>query len=429
MRGYKILVFLLFTLIFCLPSFAQQTLTWQDCLAESQKNNPDLISAEESVRQSQASRQVTRSGLFPQVTSSASASRTAASSNGESVKTNSYSYGANVSQLIFDGMKTPNDLAAAKENVKASQQSYRFASSQIRLRLRTAFVNLLKAQGLIAVTRDIAQIRKSERDLIALRYQSGLEHKGALLNAEANLASAEFEINQAKRDVVLAQRQLNKEMGWPEFAALSVSGDFSVKDTGINKNEQTAASAPPDFAAIASRHPTVLQAAAQENAAAFSVASARGSFFPKLTGQAGADRAGHQWAPKDDSWDAGLTVSMPIFDGGQRTGQLAQAKAVLNKAAADSRSARDGIVVALVNNWNSLQDNLELVTVREKALTAAQERAKIAEAEYSAGFITYDNWSIIEDTLVGAKKTYLDAQANALLAEANWIQAKGETLE
>jgi hypothetical protein len=45
------------------------------------------------------------------------------------------------------------------------------------------------------------------------------------------------------------------------------------------------------------------------------------------------------------------------------------------------------------------------------------------------GLIQFDDWTIIEDGLVRAKKTFLDTQANAVLAEANWAQAKGETLE
>ena len=43
--------------------------------------------------------------------------------------------------------------------------------------------------------------------------------------------------------------------------------------------------------------------------------------------------------------------------------------------------------------------------------------------------MTYDNWTIIEDNLVQAKTSFLSAQDNALLAEADWIQAKGEALE
>jgi outer membrane protein TolC len=76
-----------------------------------------------------------------------------------------------------------------------------------------------------------------------------------------------------------------------------------------------------------------------------------------------------------------------------------------------------------------LQDAIETVEVQKKQLDAAEERAKIAEAEYATGFISYDNWTIIEDNLVSAKTRYLDAEANALFAEANWVQAKGEVLE
>jgi len=90
---------------------------------------------------------------------------------------------------------------------------------------------------------------------------------------------------------------------------------------------------------------------------------------------------------------------------------------------------QDTLVVALENTWVALQDALETVGVQYKNLIATSERSKIAEVEFATGFLTYDNWTIIEDNLVSAKTSYLNAQANALLAEANWIQAKGEVLE
>ena len=108
---------------------------------------------------------------------------------------------------------------------------------------------------------------------------------------------------------------------------------------------------------------------------------------------------------------------------------MSQAKAVLNQANADERSTKDGIVVALEQNWASLQDAIENVDVQNKFLIAAEERSKIAEAQYSLGMVQFDSWTIIEDDLVRAKKTFLDSGAQALLAEANWIQAKGEVLE
>ena len=79
--------------------------------------------------------------------------------------------------------------------------------------------------------------------------------------------------------------------------------------------------------------------------------------------------------------------------------------------------------------WESFRESVEAVESAKESLSADEERSKIAEAQYSTGFITYDNWTIIEDNIVQSKKAYLNAQANALLAEAQWINAKGETLE
>ena len=71
-------------------------------------------------------------------------------------------------------------------------------------------------------------------------------------------------------------------------------------------------------------------------------------------------------------------------------------------------------------------DNAE---VQRKFLESALTRAMISEAQYSNGLISFDDWIIIEDTLVRAKKNSLEAQVNAFIAEADWIQAKGGTLD
>jgi len=407
-------------------AWADQVLVWDDCLAEAKKNNPDLISAVESVNQSKASKGITASALYPQIDSSLSFSTTRSNSRNAStgVKTTSttdaYSYGATATQLIFDGFKTVNDVNSASENIKASQQNYRFTSSDVRLTLRTAFVNLLRSQELINVVGEIVKIRRQNLELITLRYQSGLEHKGALLTAEADIAQANFELAQAKRDLVLSQRQLSAAMGRDKFYPISVKGDFTVRDAAKEK---------PDFDAIVLNNPSLLKAIAQKNSASYSMKSAYANFSPVLSGSGGAEKTDSSWPPRGKSWNAGLTLSMPIFEGGLRFSQVSKALAALKQAEADERSIKYSAIVSLESAWAALQDAIETVDVQFKNLEATQERSKIAEAQYSIGFISFDNWTIIEDNLVSAKTAYLNAQANVLLAEANWIQAKGETLE
>jgi len=403
---------------------AEEVLVWQDCVKEAQKNHPDLISAEENVKQSEAAKKVSSSTLFPQVDGSVSTStaKTTTTSSGTTTSktTDTYAYGVAATQLLFDGAKTLNDVKAASENIKAAQFNYRFTSAEVRLRLRTAFISLLKAQELLNITQDIYNIRRGNLELIALRYESGLEHKGALLNAQANLEQAQLEIAQAKRILGVAQRQLTKEMGRTRVSELRVQGDFQVSDTALEK---------PDFEILVKNNPSLQKLIAQKNAASFGIKSAKANFFPEFSAQAGASKKSSDWPPRDRQWDTGLTLSFPIFEGGLRLAEVAQAKAIFNQAQANERSTKDAVLVKLEQAWAALQDAIGTVLVQKKFLEAAEVRSKIAEAQYSLGLIQFDNWIIIEDDLVRVKKAFLDAQANALLVEADWIQAKGETLE
>lgn len=411
-----IIISLIFSLGFLNSVRGEEILTWQDCVKEAAKNHPDLIAAEESIKQSEASKKIAASSLFPQIDSNVDASRAKAAKK----TTDTYTYGVSGTQLLFDGTKTINNVNAAAENINAAKQGFRFASATVRFRLRTAFVNLLKAQEMLRITEEIYNIRRANFELVTLRYESGLEHKGALLTAEADLAAARYEISQAKRDVEVAQRELIKEMGRSQLTPVRVNGGFKVRDATKEK---------PDFETLAKNDPSLQQLMAQKNAAEFKVKSAYADFFPTLSGQAGADKTGSHWSPQGDRWNLGLALSMPIFEGGLRLAQVSQAKSLLNQLQANERSARDSVVLTLEQAWATLQDAIDNVGVQEKSLVATQERSNIAEAQYSIGFIAFDNWTIIEDNLVKAKKAFLDAQANCLLVEAGWIQAKGETLE
>lgn len=411
----SIFVILFFLIVIPCIASAEEVFTWDDCLYEARKNHPDLISAKEKVNQSKATELITGSVLYPQVDASLDWSRTKTTTQKDS-----YSYGLAGTQLIYNGSKTANDLKVALENIKAAQYNYRFTSSEVRFRLRTAFVNLLKAQELLNITEDIAKIRRDNFVLITLRYEAGIEHKGALLTAEANLTQAEYEVAQARRELEVSQRELLKEIGKPEFSPVKVEGEFKVSDLVREK---------PDFEALAKNNPSLGKLKAQTSAASFGIKSAEADFFPEISATAGADRTGADFPPDRNQWDVGVGLSIPIFEGGLRKAEVKKAKALYNQAQADERSEKDGIVLALEQTWAGFQDAIDMVKVKEQFLKAVEERAKIAEGQYSLGLIQFDNWTIIEDSLVQAKKTFLDAEANALLAEADWIEAKGETLE
>ena len=395
---------------------AQEVLAWQDCLKEAKTNNPEYLAALENIEQAKAEKKLVISNLLPQITAEVTAKT---SKSGSSDASDAYSYGLSGRQLIFDSFKTSSDIKASSYNLTAEEYNYAVISSNVRLNLKIAFSSLLRAQELVSLTEDIALRRRQNLEMIQLRYEAGREHKGALLTAQADLAEADFEVAQAKRNLALTQRELLFEMGREDIGFIKVTGKFFIKEIDRTK---------PNFYYLAQTTPLLNELIAKKEAIRYNVASSKSELFPDVYLSGSLGQSDSSWPPKEDNWAAGVTVSFPIFEGGSNYTQIAKNESRLRQAEFDERSGRDNVILTLGETWKNLQDAIDNVSVEKMFLEAAQERAKIAQAQYSNGIINFDDWIIIEDNLVSAKKAYLNVQANLLITEANWVQAKGGTL-
>lgn len=430
------IILILFLIISPAIAGAEEMVSWSDCVKEAKKNHPDLISAIEKIKQAKATKEITRSAYLPQLDFDASEVTTkkpsfgvagssvelvsSSSSGSGNNRTTTYQYEATAQQLLFDGFKTSFDLSSNERTIKAQKYYYDVTSSNVRLRLRTAFVNLLTAQEYVNVTKDIETRRKQTLELVRLRYEGGREHKGSLMTSQANLAQAIYDVAQATRDIYLYQRQLTKELGRSGFVLMTASGNLEIKDE---------ARVLPNFENIAGTNPLLQQLIEQKEAAKFGLKSAYANFFPQVYANGSMGNTGTTWPPDKNQYSIGTSVNFSIFDGGNKFALVDKAKGALGQAQADERSGRDGVIYTLANTWTKLQNTTDTVEVQRKVLEAAQERARISQAEYGIGLLLYDNWIIIEDNVVSAKKSYIAAQNAAMIAEANWIQAKGGTLD
>ena len=170
-----------------LPVYAQEVLKWQQCVSEALQSRPDLAAAEASLQQAEAQRKITASAERPQVNASLSGKRSD-STQEELESASTFSYGVSASQLLYDGGVTGSKIEASKEALNAEEQAFRLASSEARLSLRRAFVELLKAQKLVVLAKEIKQRRRENVAFLKLRYEAGREHIGSLGRSEADLA-------------------------------------------------------------------------------------------------------------------------------------------------------------------------------------------------------------------------------------------------
>ncbi len=401
----------------------ETVLTWEECAALALKNHPDIVSAGEKVKQAKSNEGITRSSLLPQVSASMDIYRSRQDYTGTlqgNREDTTYSYGISGRQLLFDGGKVLLDTAAAKKLAEQAVYEKMVISSEVRLNLKTAFVSLLKAQEYMRIAEAIVERRKKSLDLVLMRYNAGREHRGSLLTAEVNLAQAEADYAQAKRGVTLARHRLVKEMGLKEWDRFTVRGEMLPPVTGA---------ATPPYGHLADATPQVKKAEMQKEYAEYARMSSKSDYLPQLYGTASAGKNDTSWPPQNTQWSVGVELTLPLLQGGKRVYQNSKADAEYRQAVADLKSTRSSMTVGIEEHWVALLNAVDTFRVKEKALRAAEERARIAEAQYSIGQILFDNWIIIENELVQAKKSYLEAQADMLIAEAAWNKSKGVTLE
>ncbi len=417
----KIILFLVLIISFAvLPLRAEESLTWKQCVSEAQRAHPDLFSAFALLQQAEAEKRITEGSLLPQLSLGASSQQNGTTEKGIAASSVT-SFSLSADQLLYDGHKTSNQVASNAEAIKAARYNYSAVSANVRFALRSAYTQLLLAQDLVALTVEIAERRQKNVRLINLYYQGGKEHIGSLHQAQADLAQAEFEVSQADRGLALAQTRLASALGRDIHNPLRVQGSYRASDLSVGK---------PDLALLAKNNPLFQQLDTKSKAARYALDVAKSTFSPQLylTSSVGRSSSDH-WPFNAVDWRAGFTLSVPIYEGGSGRGRVSKAMAVLSLQNAQEKSGYLQIFDNLEQNWKNFQDARRMVVVQKKQLDAATDRSSIASAQYSNGLVKFNDWVIIENNLVGAKKSYLNAEANLLIAEAQWIQVKGGGLD
>ena len=398
---------------------AEAPVTWEECAASAVASNPDIVSAREKLEQAASAAGVTRSVLLPQISANASGAHSSGTPSAGNAASNTYAYSIEGKQLIFDGLKSVYDYKASLAAVDSAKLDYAVVSAAVRSSLRAAFAGLLHAQRSLELAREIENVRARNYELVRVKYEAGSEHRGAFLTAKADHEQSLADIRSAERALSLAQRKLCSLMGKPE-APISVKGQLSASSL---YDEQ------PSFQSLAREHPSVRKARIEREAALCELRSAQLSNSPDIYGTGSWGRQGETVSSMRSEWSVGIAASMPLFEGGASYYSMKKASAKLRQTESDERGALASTAVSIESAWNALRDSIADASVKSEYLKAETEREKIAEAQYSIGRMSFDDWTVIESGYVKAKQNLLTAEAALLTVEAAWIQSIGGTLE
>ncbi len=396
---------------------AAAPLGWDDCVRETASNNPSLAGARAAADQSRAEFQAAYAPFLPQVTASASASKSNTELDTGYTASTTYRASLSANQTLFAGGADLGALRRAELLAQIADLNARSVAAAVSADLRQAFAALLFAQDNLALTERIAARRQDNVRLVSMRFDAGRENKGSLLRSEAFRRQAQFQAAQARRGLAASRRQLAAVLGRPAAGtALSVTGAW----------ESAAPPPAPDFAAAARQTLDARQADARARAAREGLRVARGALFPTWSVNASVGRSDDEsFFPDRDQWTVGTLLTYPLFSGGRDRQAVRGAQAAVRASDAALDEARLRAAAALEARFAAWEDAGERTAVQAEFLEAASVRAEIARAQYQNGLLSFEDWDLIENDLIDKQTALLASRRDAVLARAAWDQAMG----
>ncbi|MDX0495902.1 TolC family outer membrane protein [Sinorhizobium medicae] len=376
-------------------------------MAKAYANNPDLNAARAGLRATDEGVPIAKAGYRPQISASASGtlSRVDAERTG-SRDVHAGQVGISITQTIFDGFQTLNNVRAAESDVFSSREALKAKEIQILLSAAQSYANIARDQQIVSIRRQNLAFVREQLNAAQARLDVGEGTPTDVSQAEAQLAKAQsllvIAVGQLKQSeavyvkiVGMAPRGIT-EAG-PAKRGMPRSLDQAVA-TGLREN------------------PQILAAQYAVDQAGFQVKSAEGTMLPGVELQGAVTRKTGNSGPGLDSTTASITarLEVPIYQGGAEYGQIRQTKEVLGKQRILVDSARASVQ--------------EKVVAAHAQLESARAQIQASRAQVSAVNLALQG--VIEERNVGQRTTLdvLDALQGVLDAQELLARAQRDAV-
>ena len=422
-----IIMAVLSTLVFALSPIHAETpkLSLHDCIDIALKNQPAIRAAQENVNAGRGRETQAGSPFLPQVNASTGYSESYALGGafGDSI-TKSYTTTVSVNQIIYDFGKTGNALDAARWGTRSSQRDLDRTIQDVVLNVKQAFYALLAAKKLVLVAQKTIEQTESHLKQANAFYRAGSKPRFDVTRAEVEVNSARLGMINAKNGVRIRTITLNNAMG------IEPGKETEIDDT-----------LPPLYAVptlekaqeeTLRNRPEMLKAEADIEAAKYRVQAEASNYFPTISANGaynwttGTAEMGPSFkGDLQNSWNAGVMLTVPIFQGGLTGGRVSEARANLLATEVQRDATRQSILLEVNQYYADMESAKVRIEVMESSLQKARENLEIAQGRYEAGFGPYIEVTDAQLSAVNAETDYIQAKYDYYLAAARLLKAMG----
>lgn len=427
MRKRTKLVLLVSALI-SLPAFGQKRWTLDDCLAYAKEHNITLQKARLSLQSSAEDVKAQKGALLPTLNGSTNQSLgyqpwkdsgVSTVTNGQvntKVDKTSYngSYGINASWTVWNGGRNRNNVRLSQLSEQQAELSVEEQANSIEERITQLFIQCLYLREAIGVNRATLETSVKNEQRGTEMVEAGLLAKADLAQLTSQRATDEYSIVEAESQLanyMLQLRQLLELKSADDF-------DIAVPEASDAEALATIPSLQSVYSQALGSRPEVESRRLAIESSKVSLNIAKAGWLPTLSLTGGMQTNTNSLSNKgwgdqiktNVNMSAGLSLSIPIFDGHQTKTSVAKALIQQQQAQLDLEDQQKQLYQTIEGYWLDATINQQKLRAADATVESAQASYDLLQEQFNVGLK-----NIVE--LMNGKNSLLQAQQNRLQAK------------
>lgn len=333
---------------------------------------------------------------------------------------NLFDYNLSVSQPLYTSGKVGTALKLASLESEGVDVDRFRVEQDIRLRVIRAFYDLILAGRLLEVSRAAVEQRRQHLEMARARYAGGVAMEVDVLRSQVSLANAQPELIRAENSVRHARSVLNNLLVRPVDYPTEAVGELTFIPRPKADAQQIVRQAVDHRPELQRLRINELEADSQKK-----LASAESRLRVDFNGQYGysARDPSNLWNHNFTRWMFTLSVALPIFDGGRRSGLFQQAVAQRKITELTRAEQENSVRLEVQSALDELERAEKTVEAARLSVRQAEQVLTMMQANYRYGAATTLDVTDAQAGLTAARWNLLQGLYDHTLARAQlrWV--------
>jgi len=399
--------------------------TLQDALVQAYLTNPTLEAARATLRATDENVPIQRAAGLPSADTSGTYTEVLRQNQTSFINPDrNISVSLNLAVPIYSGGAVRNGVRAAETRVEAGRADLRGTESSLFSQVVASYMDVIANEALVGLSRNNVEVLTVNLEATSDRFQIGDLTRTDVAQSESRLALARGDLRTAEANLITARENYIALVGQaptdlqppPPLPGLPAQPEAAV-DIALQNN------------------PDLIAATERAEASGYDIRVAGAGRLPRVETFA---TGGYQnylgslgsvpGAEADQvatSAQAGLRLSLPLFQGGRVAAQQRQAQAQASSALEQAVAAERSVISQVRAAYSSWRASLAIIASSQTAVNAAELSLEGVRAENTVGNRTILDILDAQQELLSAEVQLVTARRNAYVSGFTLLAAMG----